>query len=161
MLKELEPLPKKTPDLMIVLNCSFEEEIKRINARAREFEKVEEGTELYEYFKRHHENYQNWLKKDMGFPKIVLDVTDKDFVNDMGDRVYLLTIILSKLCEVGALSTVDTVKCLCKLNGLPWCKEHATQVALSLYNRLEGKLPFHELSKFTDNQQLYTLEKAI
>ena len=35
----------------------------------------------------------------MGFPKIVLDVTDKDFVNDKGDRVYLLTIILSKLCE--------------------------------------------------------------
>lgn len=161
MLKELEPLPKKTPDLMIVLNCSFEEEIKRINARAREFEKVEEGTELYEYFKRHHENYQNWLQKDMGFPKIVLDVTDKDFVNDKGDRVYLLTIILSKLCEVGALSTVDTVKCLCELNGLPWCKDHATQVALKLYNRLEGKLPFHELSKFTDNQELYTLEKAI
>lgn len=104
MLKELEPLPKKTPDLMVVLNCSFEEEIRRINARAREFEKVEEGTELYEYFKRHHENYQNWMERDLGFPKIILDVTEIDFVNNPEHRQQIVSQIIDKLFELGCIS---------------------------------------------------------
>ena len=104
MLKELKGLPKKSPDLMIVLNCTFEEEIKRINKRARAFEKVHEGSELYEYFKLHHENYQKWIQEDLDFPKLVIDVTDKDFVNNQRDRYDILSEIMYKLCEVGAIS---------------------------------------------------------
>lgn len=115
MLVELAPLPKKSPDLMVVLNCSFEEEITRINSRAREFEKVAEGTELYEYFKHHHENYQKWMKQDMGFPKLILDVTEKDFVNNQGDRVELLTMVLNKLHDVGALTVEQVTEKLAKL----------------------------------------------
>lgn len=115
MLVELAPLPKKSPDLMVVLNCSFEEEITRINSRAREFEKVTEGTELYEYFKHHHENYQKWMKQDMGFPKLILDVTEKDFVNNQGDRVELLTMVLNKLHDVGALTVEQVTEKLAKL----------------------------------------------
>ena len=159
MLKELEPLPKKTPDLMIVLNCTFEEEIKRINTRAREFEKVEEGTELFEYFKRHHENYQKWIDKDLWFPKIVLDVTCYDYVNSMQDRVELLTQIIYKLHAVKALSTVEAVYRLAKLNGDKWNIKNANKYALDLYNHYAGEMPFHELSQFTDNKTLYQLEK--
>lgn len=115
MLVELAPLPKKSPDLMVVLNCSFEEEISRINSRAREFEKVTEGTELYEYFKHHHENYQKWMKQDMGFPKLILDVTEKDFVNNQEDRVELLTTVLNKLHDVGALTVEQVTEKLAKL----------------------------------------------
>lgn len=104
MLKELEPLPKKSPDLMIVLNCSFEEEIKRINKRAREFEKVEEGTELYEYFRDHHANYQDWMAKDLGFPKLIIDVTELDYVNTPEHRMKVLMMILDELFHVGAIS---------------------------------------------------------
>lgn len=104
MLKELEPLPKKTPDLMIVLNCTFEEEIKRINTRAREFEKVEEGTELFEYFKRHHENYQKWIDKELGFPKLIIDVTSLDYVHNQEHRMKTLMMILDELFHVGAIS---------------------------------------------------------
>jgi deoxyadenosine/deoxycytidine kinase len=104
MLKELEPLPKKSPDLMIVLNCSFEEEIKRINKRAREFEKVEEGTELYEYFRNHHANYQDWMNKDLGFPKLIIDVTSLDYVNNQEHRMKVLMMILNDLFHVGAIS---------------------------------------------------------
>lgn len=104
MLKELEPLPKKTPDLMIVLNCTFEEEIKRINTRAREFEKVEEATELFEYFKRHHENYQKWIDKDLGFPKLIIDVTSLDYVNNYEHRMKVLMMILDELFHIGAIS---------------------------------------------------------
>lgn len=107
MLKELEPLPKKSPDMMIVLNCSFEEEIRRINARAREFEKVEEGTELYEYFKSHHENYQKWIQKDLGFPKLVLDVTNRDFVNNRDDADELISIILKTLIGYNVLTAQE------------------------------------------------------
>ena len=104
MLKELEPLPKKAPDLMIVLNCSFEEEIKRINKRARDFEKVEEGTELYEYFRDHHANYQDWMDKNLGFPKLIIDVTHLDYVNNEEHRMKVLMMILDELFHVGAIS---------------------------------------------------------
>lgn len=104
MLKELEPLPKKSPDLMIVLNCSFEEEIKRINKRAREFEKVEEGTELYEYFRKHHTNYQSWMDKYLGFPKLIIDVTSLDYVNNQEHRRKVLMVILNELFHVGAIN---------------------------------------------------------
>lgn len=104
MLKELEPLPKKSPDLMIVLNCSFDEEIKRINKRAREFEKVEPGTELYEYFRKHHTNYQFWMDKDLGFPKLIIDVTSIDYVNNPEHRRKVLMTILNELFNVGAIS---------------------------------------------------------
>lgn len=104
MLKELEPLPKKAPDLMIVLNCSFEEEIRRINKRAREFEKVEEGTELYEYFRNHHTNYQEWMNKNLGFPKLIIDVTSIDYVNNHEHRMKVLMMILDELFHVGAIS---------------------------------------------------------
>lgn len=104
MLKELEPLPKKAPDLMIVLNCSFDEEIKRINKRARDFEKVEEGTELYEYFRNHHANYQHWMNKDLDFPKLIVEVTSLDYVNNQEHRMKVLTIILNELFHVGAIT---------------------------------------------------------
>lgn len=104
MLKELEPLPKKAPDLMIVLNCTFEEEIRRINKRAREFEKVEEGTELYEYFRNHHANYQDWMDKDLGFPKLIIDVTSLDYVNNHDHRMKVLMMILDELFHVGSIS---------------------------------------------------------
>lgn len=109
MLKELEPLPKKSPDLMIVLNCSFEEEIKRINKRAREFEKVEEGTELYEYFRNHHANYQDWMAKDLGFPKLIIDVTSLDYVNNQEHRLKVLLMILDELFNVNALNAEEYV----------------------------------------------------
>lgn len=155
MLKELEPLPKKSPDLMIVLNCTFEEQIRRINSRAREFEKVTEGTELYEYFKLHHENYQKWIDKDLGFPKLVIDVTDYDYVNNEIDRSTVVCAILEHLYLVGALSAVDTVKKIIEICNGVWCKYTAQKVALALYNSLEGKMPFHDLSQFTDNNDLY------
>lgn len=104
MLKELEPLPKKSPDLMIVLNCSFEEEIRRINKRAREFEKVEPGTELYEYFRKHHTNYQDWMAKNLGFPKLIIDVTELDYVNNQEHRMKVLMMILDELFHVGAIT---------------------------------------------------------
>lgn len=104
MLKELEPLPKKSPNLMIVLNCSFDEEIKRINKRARDFEKVEPGTELYGYFRDHHANYQEWMTKDLGFPKLIIDVTSLDYVNNQEHRMKVLMMILDELFHVGAIS---------------------------------------------------------
>lgn len=155
MLKELEPLPKKSPDLMIVLNCSFDEQIRRINARAREFEKVEKNTELYNYFKEHHANYQQWIKKDLGFPKIVFDVTNYDFVNNKSDREVIVGEIINKLYAVHSLTAVEAVKLTVKLRDLTWNKKNATQVALQLYNYMAGEMPFNELSQFTDNNKLY------
>ena len=104
MLKELEPLPKKSPDLMIVLNCSFDEEIRRINRRARDFEKVEEDSELYEYFRNHHANYQEWMNQELSFPKLIIDVTSLDYVNNQEHRREVLMTILDELFHVEAIS---------------------------------------------------------
>lgn len=155
LLKELEPLPKKSPDLMIVLNCTFEEEINRINKRAREFEKVSEGTELYDYFKLHHANYQKWIKKDLGFPKMVIDTTNIDYVNNESDRRLILEDVVKELCKVQALTTLETVKLLLKLNNKEWNKTNAQDYAMKLYNYMEGEMAFHELSYFTDNTDMY------
>ena len=155
MLKELEPLPKKSPDLMIVLNCSFDEQIKRINSRAREFEKVEKGSELYEYFKLHHKNYQEWIKKDLGFPKLVLDVTNYDFVNNLDDRILLIDKILVKLYKVGCIDALKTVQLMLSVRELDWTKTNASTQALYLYNLMNGNMAFHELSRFTDDNSLY------
>ena len=81
-----------------------DEEIRRINKRARDFEKVEEGTELYEYFRNHHANYQEWMHKDLGFPKLIIDVTYLDYVNNQEPRREVLMTILDELFHVGAIS---------------------------------------------------------
>ncbi|QNL31149.1 deoxynucleoside kinase [Enterococcus phage vB_EfaM_A2] len=149
MLKELEPLPKKTPDLMVVLNCSFEEEIRRINARAREFEKVEEGTELYEYFKRHHENYQNWMEKDLGFPKIILDVTEIDFVNNPEHRQQIVSQIIDKLFELGCISEGQAVNAYKEL----YQEESNQQAVMKFYNHAKSSgidVPYHVVAHFWD-----------
>lgn len=155
MLRELEYIPKKSPDLMIVLDIDFEEEIRRINARARDFEVVEEGTELYEYFKQHNQNYKEWMQQDLGFPKIIIDCNKLDFVNNLGDRRKVLSEIIAKLVEVEALTFEEAIEAIFRLHD---GEKEVKDIALDLYNMCQksmgGAFPYHNLARIYDNHLL-------
>ena len=58
MMEELEELPKKAPDLMVYLHGSFEEIVRRIGSRGRDFE---QDDSLMAYYKQLWEGYDDWV----------------------------------------------------------------------------------------------------
>ena len=58
MMEELEELPKKSPDLMVYLQGSFETILYRIGLRGRDFEQ-DQG--LMDYYKALWQGYDNWV----------------------------------------------------------------------------------------------------
>lgn len=58
MMEELEELPKKAPDLMVYLHGSFEEIVRRIGTRGRDFE---QDDSLMAYYKQLWEGYDDWV----------------------------------------------------------------------------------------------------
>jgi deoxyadenosine/deoxycytidine kinase len=157
MLKELSMMPKKLPDLLIYIDIPFDQEIERINERAREFEKVEKGTELYEYFKLHSKMYDEWIENFDMTPVIKIDATKYDFVKNECDRKEVLANIVAKMVEIKCLSFNEAVIAYCKIyNAQP------KDVAIKLYNKvqslLEGALEYYNLSLIYD-EGLDTIEK--
>ena len=157
MLKELSMMPKKLPDLLIYIDIPFEQEIERINERAREFEKVEKGTELYEYFKLHSKMYDEWIASFDLTPVIKIDATKYDFVKNEYDRKEVLANIVAKMVQIKCLSFNEAVMAYCKIYDA-----QPKEVAIKLYNRvqslLDGALEYHNLSLIYD-EGLDTIEK--
>lgn len=157
MLKELSMMPKKLPDLLIYIDIPFEQEIERINERAREFEKVEKGTELYEYFKLHSKMYDEWIENFDLTPVIKIDATKYDFVKNEYDRKKVLANIVAKMVQIKCLSFNEAVIAYCKIYD-----DQPKDVAIKLYNRvqslLDGALEYHNLSLIYD-EGLDTIEK--
>lgn len=157
MLKELSMMPKKLPDLLIYIDIPFEQEIERINERAREFEKVEKGTELYEYFKLHSKMYDEWIENFDLTPVIKIDATKYDFVKNEYDRKEVLANIVAKMVQIKCLSFNEAVMSYCKIYDA-----QPKEVAIKLYNRvqslLDGALEYHNLSLIYD-EGLDTIEK--
>lgn len=58
MMEELDELPKKAPDLMVYLHGSFEEIVRRIGTRGRDFE---QDDSLMAYYKELWEGYDDWV----------------------------------------------------------------------------------------------------
>lgn len=157
MLKELSMMPKKLPDLLIYIDIPFEQEIERINERAREFEKVEEGTELYEYFKLHSKMYDEWIENFNLTPVIKIDATKYDFVKNEDDRKEVLADIIAKMVQVECLPFDEAVLAYCKIyDKTPY------DVAIKAYNKVQilmnGQLEYHNLSSIYD-ENLDTFEK--
>lgn len=157
MLKELSMMPKKLPDLLIYIDIPFEQEIERINERAREFEKVEEGTELYEYFKLHSKMYDEWIENFDLTPVIKIDATEYDFVKNEDDRKEVLADIIAKMVQVCCLSFNEAVLAYCKIYD-----EQPKEVAIKVYNKVQillgGLLEYHNLALLYD-EGLDTVQK--
>ncbi|WP_347284015.1 deoxynucleoside kinase [Lactobacillus taiwanensis] len=107
----LEELPyaahKKSPDLMVMIDVSYDTMIKRIQKRGREYEQVENDPSLVEYYQRLLHYYDLWKEEYNASPILVIDGDKYDFVNSEEDRNKVLDMIESKLVELGNLTEAE------------------------------------------------------
>jgi len=104
----LEELPfaahKKSPDLMVMINVSYDTMIKRIQKRGREYEQVENDPSLVDYYQRLLGYYDEWKEEYSASPLLIIDGDKYDFVNNVADRNKVLDIIETRLVELGNLT---------------------------------------------------------
>lgn len=89
--------PKKRPDLLIYIRCSFETIMERIQKRGRDYE---QGDEHIEYFKRLHSRYDDWVFNAYKESEVLVIDGDKFDVSNEEDAVEVLRIIDAKLAEI-------------------------------------------------------------
>lgn len=95
MLEELDELPKKAPDLMIYLKGNFETFLSRIVGRGRKYELDEE---LYDYYYKLWQGYDNWIQEYYTLSEIVvIDIDKYDYVNNQEDKKEVLKLITDAL----------------------------------------------------------------
>lgn len=81
------------PKLMIYLEISPEEAVKRITKRGREFELQ---TEL-DYWRKLNQEYRQYFEQYNFSPVLKINVDDLDFENNLQDRQYVLGLIKGTL----------------------------------------------------------------
>ena len=95
MMEELEELPKKAPDLMIYLHGSFEEILRRIGTRGRDFEQDES---LLNYYRILWEGYDDWVDSYYDASQVVkIDIDKYDIVNSQKDAKAVVDMVKSAL----------------------------------------------------------------
>lgn len=100
MMEELEGMPKKAPDLLIYLDGSFETILDHIRKRGREFEQIEDDSELLAYYELLFKNYEQWYQEYDQSPKIKINIDTYDIVNNSGDEEQVMAIIEKALLDV-------------------------------------------------------------
>lgn len=100
MMEELEGTPKKSPDLLVYLEGSFETIISHIRKRGRDYEYVEEGDERWNYFKLLWENYREWYDNYDYSPKMAISIDEFDIVDRPEDGDKVMALITNKLAEI-------------------------------------------------------------
>ena len=85
MMEELDGMPKKAPDLLIYIDVNFETMLNRIKMRGRDFEQLEDNPELLDYYRQVHSESPEWFDAYNKSPKIRIDGTIYDFVNNSDD----------------------------------------------------------------------------
>lgn len=91
MLEHLSP-----PKLMIYLESSVDEAMKKINKRGRECELTTEK----EYWETLNKEYQNYFNEYDLSPVLKINVDNLDFENNLKDREYVINLIKNKLAEI-------------------------------------------------------------
>lgn len=94
---------KKAPDLMVMIDVSYETMLKRIKKRGREFEQVENDPSLVNYYKTLLKYYEDWKDTYDKSPLLVIDGDKYDFMENLDDRKSVLTQIYDKLLQVGSI----------------------------------------------------------
>ena len=82
MLEEIKDMPKKSPDLLVYLDISFDKFLDNLAKRGRDFEQIDESTEKGQkdlaYFKTLHKEYQSWYENYSYSDKIAIDMNKYD-----------------------------------------------------------------------------------
>ena len=98
MMEELNELPKKAPDLMVYLKCSFDTVIDRIMARGRSFEI---NPELKEYYFEVWKGYDEWVMNQYAASEIlIIDMDQTDVVKNKADALRVCNAVEEKLNEI-------------------------------------------------------------
>lgn len=118
MLWRVSHIPKQTPDAMVYVDIDFENEIKRINSRARDFELAEEGSELYAYYQKHSKLYDEWFEKFDAFPTIRIDANVLDYASNPVDRFQAIKQVGKELKKLGVISNDEYIKALKKVKSM-------------------------------------------
>lgn len=97
MMQELEELPKKAPDLMVYLHGSFEEIIRRIGTRGRDFEQDES---LMEYYRVLWQGYDDWVDQHYDASQVLkIDIDRYDVVHNPEDAAEVVQMVKDALKE--------------------------------------------------------------
>lgn len=98
MMEELDELPKKSPDLLIYLQGSFETIMKRVNKRGRDYE-LDEG--LLDYYRTLWEGYDKWVYEHYNASEVLtLNIDELDYVDNKEDKQKVLKEVEKKLKEI-------------------------------------------------------------
>lgn len=109
---------KKAPDLMIMIDVSYETMIRRIKKRGREYEQIETDPSLVTYYKTLLKYYDGW-KTDYDYsPLLIIDGDKYDFMENLDDRKTVLRQIYDKLLEVGSIDNAKHLELIESLANL-------------------------------------------
>ena len=109
---------KKAPDLMIMIDVSYETMIRRIKKRGREYEQIETDPSLVTYYKTLLRYYDGW-KTDYDYsPLLIIDGDKYDFMENLEDRKTVLRQIYDKLLEVGSIDNAKHLELIGALANL-------------------------------------------
>lgn len=97
MMDELNELPKKSPDLMVYLHGSFEEIIRRIGTRGRDFE---QDASLMDYYKTLWEGYDDWVDNHYDASQVLkIDIDKYDVVHNPDDAREVVEMVKKALAQ--------------------------------------------------------------
>lgn len=86
----------QAPKLMVYLDISVDNAMKRIQKRGRDYELIVER----DYWERLNENYNNYFN-NYNFSRLLkIDVNNLDFENNLDDRRYVLELINKELSKI-------------------------------------------------------------
>ena len=95
MMEELEELPKKAPDLMVYLHGSFEEIVRRIGTRGRDFE---QDDSLMAYYKQLWEGYDDWVDNHYDASQVLkINIDQYDVVHNEDDAKEVVQLVRDAL----------------------------------------------------------------
>ena len=98
MMEELDELPKKAPDLMVYLKCSFEKILERMKIRGRSYEL---DPSLVDYYHKLWSGYDEWVMNHYDASQVLIVDMDKlDVVNNEEDAKALCKAVDEKLAEI-------------------------------------------------------------
>lgn len=100
MMEELEGIPKKSPDLLIYLNCEFNTILEHIKMRGREYEQLDNDPELLDYYKLLYSNYDEWYENYDKSPKMTINVDEFDIVKNPEDSIKVMELINTELAKI-------------------------------------------------------------
>ncbi|MGG7162492.1 deoxynucleoside kinase [Clostridium ihumii] len=86
----------KAPKLLVYLEVTVDEAMRRINKRGREYEKIVER----DYWEKLNDNYRQYFDEYSISPILKINVDNLDFENNIEDRKKVMNLIEDKLKEI-------------------------------------------------------------